>query len=222
MTLSETPVSVKGTGAARRPNGRRITATRTELLLPPGHTLDAWRTIGEGLSVLWDASTWWQGDWLLYGQDRYPDRYQCALENSGLEYQTLRNYAWVARRFPPFRRRPSLSLQHHAEVASLPDAEQDRWLDRAEAGLWSRNKLRAVLRQGRAGERAPAGRGLVIRTDTGRRELWARAAGRHRQDLASWVTQAIDRAADDVLAGEEADRRPTRPQVDDGDTRACR
>jgi hypothetical protein len=200
---SSVRTSADAGGVARRLKGRRITTTRTELFLPPRLPLDTWREIGEELSVLWDASTWWQGDWLLYGQDRYPDRYQCALENSGLDYQTLRNYAWVARKFPPFRRRPSLSMQHHAEVASLSEEEQDHWLDRAETGRWSRNKLRTYLREGQVGERgAPDGK-LVIKTDPGRRQRWVRAAERRGQDLTSWVTHALDRATESVLAAAE-------------------
>ena len=49
-----------------------------------------------------------------------------------LDYQTLRNYAWVARRFPAGRRRAGVSFAHHAEVARLPEPEQDYWLRRAE------------------------------------------------------------------------------------------
>ncbi len=32
--------------------------------------------------------------------------------------------AWVARRFPVSRRRDTVSFQHHAEVAALPEPEQ--------------------------------------------------------------------------------------------------
>ena len=41
-----------------------------------------------------------------------------------LDYQTLRNYAWVARRFAMSRRRDTLSFGHHAEVPALPEPEQ--------------------------------------------------------------------------------------------------
>jgi putative SOS response-associated peptidase YedK len=39
------------------------------------------------------------------------------------------------------RRREVLSWSHHREVAALPPAEQDEWLDRAEAEKWDRNDL---------------------------------------------------------------------------------
>ena len=89
-----------------------------------------------------DSSAWCLGDWVVFGASRYSDRYLRAIEQAGLEYQTLRNYAWVARRFESSRRREALSFQHHAEVASLPEPEQDLWLQRADAAQWSKTELR--------------------------------------------------------------------------------
>lgn len=198
----DAPARARRTGAGvvvGRSPSYRISATPTELFLPPRLPLDAWREVGVDLSVLWDASTWWQGDWLLYGQDRFPDRYKHAVEHSGLDYQTLRNYAWIARKFPPLRRRPNLSMQHHAEVASLPEEEQDRWLDRAESGLWSRNKLRSVLRDGRADGRGFTAGTVSLKVDASRRRRWARAAEREGQDLSGWIIQALDQATEDVI-----------------------
>jgi hypothetical protein len=53
-------------------------------------------------------------------------------------YQTLRNYAVVARRLKLSRRRDNLSFQHHAEVCALGFEEQDRWLDLAAESPWRR------------------------------------------------------------------------------------
>lgn len=64
---------------------------------------------------------------------KYGRRCRGAIAVTGLDYQTLRNYAVVARRFDLSRRRDSLSCQHHAEVCALSDSEQDRWLDLASA-----------------------------------------------------------------------------------------
>ena len=65
---------------------------------------------------------------MIYGERTYGRRYREAVRMSGFDYQTLRNYAWVARRFGIERRRGGLTFQHHAEVASLPVVEQERWL----------------------------------------------------------------------------------------------
>jgi hypothetical protein len=86
------------------------------------------------------SSAWCLGDWLNYGQSAYPGRYQDAIEGTSLDYQTLRNYAWVARRFSLSRRRDRISFGQHAEVAALPEPEQDFWLRKAEELCWSRGQ----------------------------------------------------------------------------------
>src|SRR6266536_1438757 len=59
------------------------------------------------------------GAWLAHGQAAYRSRYRTAIEQTGLDYQTLRNYAWVAGRFELSRRRDTLSFGRHAEAAAL-------------------------------------------------------------------------------------------------------
>jgi hypothetical protein len=63
--------------------------------------------------------------WLIHGENAYSGRYRDAIEQTSLDYQTLRNYAWVARSLPLSRRRDTLSFAHHAEVARPPECEQD-------------------------------------------------------------------------------------------------
>jgi hypothetical protein len=82
----------------------------------------------------------------MYGEAAYDGRYRKAIEETSLDYQTLRNSAWVARRFALSRRRDSLSFGHHAEVAALPEAEQDFWLRKAQESGWSVKQLRQQVR----------------------------------------------------------------------------
>ncbi|RAJ69508.1 MULTISPECIES: LmbU family transcriptional regulator [unclassified Streptomyces] len=111
----------------------------------------AWEEIGTNLRELVNSSAWWLADWLLFGEATYGwRRYKEAIERTGLDYQTLRNYAWVARRFEHHRRRDSLSFAHHAEVTRLAPPEQDYWLRKAEQQKWSRNELRRAVRAGLA------------------------------------------------------------------------
>jgi hypothetical protein len=102
----------------------QVAAGRTELRLPADLTVSAWARIGSQITLLSNSSAWWLGDWLVYGRDNFPGRYKQAMTETSLDYQTLRNYAWVAGRFGAPRRRDGLSFQHHA-VAALPAAEQD-------------------------------------------------------------------------------------------------
>lgn len=119
---------------------------RNGLQLPRQLPFDKWLGIGRQLSVISTSSAWCLGDWLLYGEEAYCGRYRDAIEQTSLDYQTLRNYAWVVRRFPLPRRRGTLSFGHHAEVAALAEPEQDFWLRKAEEHGWSRNRLRREVR----------------------------------------------------------------------------
>ncbi len=104
---------------------------------------------GRWLGALGRASSWWIGDWLRYGNARYGERYGAAARVTGYDVQSLMNMAYVAGRFDVSRRHEHLSFSHHAEVASLPAEEQDRWLDRAAAESLSVRSLRSELRKTR-------------------------------------------------------------------------
>jgi hypothetical protein len=105
-----------------------------------------WEQVGTRLLSFANSSTWWIADWLVYGESTFRDRYEEAIKRTSLSYQTLRNYTWVARRFPLPRRRPALSFSHHLEVVALEQPEQDYWLRKADELSWSRNKLRTEVR----------------------------------------------------------------------------
>ena len=157
--------------------------------------MEEWMRIGKALHVAADSTTWWLGDWLVYGQDRYPERYRKAIEDTSLDYQTLRNYAWIARKVPPDRRRPGLSMQHHAEVAALSPAEQDRWLDLSEKHAWSRNELRRHIRHSVSPDAGASTAELRLTIPQARRQIWQRAAERANCDLGEWALRVLDAAA---------------------------
>jgi hypothetical protein len=164
---------------------------------------DEWERAGGLVARLGSASAWWTGDWIIYGEREYGARYKAALEITALDHQTLRNYAWVARRFPTSRRRDSLSFQHHAEVAGLAPAEQDLWLGRAEREHWSRNELRRRLAAARTHARdATRGHALVLRMEIAeaRAQRWRAAASAVHKDLPDWIAAAADDAAAAALA----------------------
>lgn len=165
---------------------------------------DRWREAGIRIARIADSSAWCLGDWLVYGQEMYTDRYQQAIAAAGLDYQTLRNYAWVARRFAMHRRREQLSLQHHAEVAALTEEEQDRWLDMAEKHSWSRNQLREQLRKSRDEQRGSVAQNadaMLPRLSVTRERLqrWCLAAEKSCGRLEPWLISSLDRAASEVL-----------------------
>ncbi|MGP3953246.1 LmbU family transcriptional regulator [Streptomyces sp. 7N604] len=182
------------------PVNGRTTMRRTGLSLPPDLSLSEWRHLGQQIHIIADSSAWWLGDWLIFGQEHYPDRYRRALKQTSLDYQTLRNYAWVARKFEPGRRRGKLSFQHHAEVAAAPEAEQDAWLTRAEEGGWTRNELRRRMRMERQSPETSDESAVVqVKVFAERRIRWQRAADIAGLGLMDWIVQMLDEAADDPV-----------------------
>jgi hypothetical protein len=119
---------------------------KSGLLLARGIGFGKWEAIGQQLLSVNESTTWWIADWIAYGELTFQDRYREAVQRTSLNYQTLRNYVWVARRFDLSRRRDNLSFGHHAEVAALDQPEQDYWLRKAEELTWSRNQLRNEVR----------------------------------------------------------------------------
>ncbi|MGW1216654.1 LmbU family transcriptional regulator [Streptomyces sp. NPDC002499] len=189
--------------AAGAPGRGQVLTTKVGLQMPTGMAYDEWERSGRQLAGVLDSSSWWLGDWLVYGKDNYTDRYQRGIRAVGLSYQTLRNYAWVSRRFDLTRRRAALSFQHHAELASMPLEEQDLWLDRAEQRQWTTKQLRGALRATQQGEqqqsRAAAEPSRRLELPGSRLQWWHKAAQQSGVDFEQWVTATLDSAAANAL-----------------------
>jgi hypothetical protein len=197
------------------------------LVMPRQLPFEAWLAIGVKLSTLSSSFAWCLGDWLVYGEVSYSGRYRDALERTSFEYQTLRNCAWVARKFPLSRRRDNLSFGHHAEVAALTEPEQAYWLRKAEELSWSRNRLRGEVRSSRrervksesapgsvtpAGdpesssgkEAATKGNGeniLELALNPRQLELIQKAAAREDTAPEAWATAVLEKCARDLIRG---------------------
>jgi hypothetical protein len=189
---------------------------RVGLQFPRQLPFEAWLGVGAQLAAVAGSSAWCLGDWLIYGQAAYGGRYRDAVERTGLDYQTLRNYAWVAGRFELSRRRDTLSFGHHAEVAALPGPEQDFWLRKAEEFRWSTMRLRHEVRASLAERRqaspglepgGPAtrsqrsqreGRDVTVRVTLTPEQLQSceRAARSQGITLHAWAAQALEQAAE--------------------------
>jgi hypothetical protein len=182
--------------SSHRPGVRAtLTAVQFDPLLP----FQAWTYLGIKIAHYSNGSRWWLGDWLLFGRHKYGSRYRDAIDATGLDYQTLRNYAVVARRFEPSRRREMLSFQHHAELCALDDENQDRWLDRAVASGWSRTELRRRVRASTAGLVAPRPATVRVGVDGVRARRWRLAAQTCGLDVETWIERMLDEAADVAL-----------------------
>ena len=117
-----------------------------ELTLPCDLSYQRWVEIGYTVRGMTEHVAWWWGDWCNHGERAYGEKYSQALNETGLDYNTLAHYASVARQFEVWRRRQTLSWSHHREVAPLEREEQDQLLDKAEEQRWTRAQLREELR----------------------------------------------------------------------------
>jgi hypothetical protein len=207
--VSKESRDINGRQAARPGRRGQLLTTRVGLIIPPGLRFEEWADAGPKIGRMVDSFAWCLGDWLVFGQNKYDRRYAAALERVGLDYQTMRNYAWVARKVPIERRRAALSFQHHAEVASLPPEEQDSWLSLAEENSWTRNELRRQRAlPAPDGRSKPAAAVLPqLQVETTRIGNWRRAADLESQDFAAWIIDTLDSAAAQRLTATES-RQP--------------
>jgi hypothetical protein len=174
------------------------TLTSHGLVLPDELSFEEWEEAGRFLGRLGNACAWAIGDWVLHGQYAgYGAKYETALEQTGFEYGTLRNYASVAGRFELSRRRDKLSFGHHQAVASLGEREQEAWLDRTEEYGWSREELRERLRREHELTTAPAPLLEQLRwtVPVARLASWQAKATALGMELNDWAYQVLDQAA---------------------------
>jgi hypothetical protein len=195
----------------------KVIATNVGLRFPHALTYEEWENAGHNVARIASSSAWFIGDWVVCGQRRYESRYRHAIEAVGLDYQTIRNYAWVARRFELDRRRENLSFQHHAEVASLSPQDQDHWLARAEEHGWSRNQLRLQVQRSRRATQDRVHANVVhpLKVDRGRAARWLRAAEHAGSSLESWIITNLDLAASNTLADDEVAEAALSPRPRD-------
>ena len=127
-----------------------IVGTVTEMSWSPpvgAMTFEEWAHVGHTFGRMGRALGFWIGDWVLAGEERFGEMAAQAFDELGLRYQTIANYASVARRLPCTVRHNELSFAHHAEVAYLPPPQQEKWLTRAVSEGLTQPQLRAAIKE---------------------------------------------------------------------------
>ena len=109
-------------------------------------TFDEWREIARTWSAVDSGINWWVGDWLNYGEMKYGEAYKEAMNLTGWEYQRLANAKYVSGKVEFSSREENLSWRHHAVVAPLAAAEQEKWLAVAEVEMLSKRELRKAIK----------------------------------------------------------------------------
>jgi N6-adenosine-specific RNA methylase IME4 len=111
-------------------------------LSPIGNpSFEEWEEVGRFIKKATHACSLWLGDWINYGQTKFGEKYERAVQATGLDYGTLRNAAYTARRIPLSHRCDKLSYKHHMIVAPLPLDQQRELLREAEKKRYSTREL---------------------------------------------------------------------------------
>ena len=120
--------------------------TSTSYTPPETMTFPDWEKTLALIRNISNQHMWWLGDAINWGSARWGEKYSQALEATDYDYDTLAKAAFVAKKFPPLRRRNGLSFNHHRELAGMDEVDQDMWLDRCEGGTLSVHGLRDARR----------------------------------------------------------------------------
>ena len=145
----------------------KFTITPTGLQFHQNLSFDEWNDLGQKLAPIGKSIGFIIGDWINYGETAYGEKYEEALAKTGLAYQTLMNFAYVARKVEISLRKENLDWYQHATVAKLKtDEEKRHWLDMAEQHDLSVRRLRKSINFGRLAtedevQGDPADRGYV-------------------------------------------------------------
>lgn len=116
--------------------------TTVGLSLSGALEFEEWESLGPALGKGARGYSWSIGDWLVYGEWAFGEKYSQAMESTGLSSGRLRNLSWLASKVPMSVRHESLSMSHHEAVAPLSPDHQMIMLDLAESNGWTRDELR--------------------------------------------------------------------------------
>lgn len=128
-------------------------------LTPTGLALDEptisyenWVRLGEALRKVRSASSWWLGDWYIFGGTVFgEDKAVQAADVTGLTAHTLATIVRTCMYVPRSRRILDLPFAFHSEVAKMVPEEQTRFLQMALDHKFTREQLRQAIREYRHG-----------------------------------------------------------------------
>jgi hypothetical protein len=110
-------------------------------------TYNEWAAFGDTLRHIQSALQLAVGDWLLYGEYRWHDEIEQAIEWTQRKVKTARNWRAVCKAVPASRRREPLTYSHYEAVAALKPYQQDIVLGQAVEGNWTVERTRERRRE---------------------------------------------------------------------------
>jgi hypothetical protein len=118
-----------------------------ELSIEGQHEIEKWLEVGTLLTGMESSLNWWIGDWLVFGEHTYGQKYSQAESVTKHRQDYLKACNFVSSKVPASNRIVGLSWSHHREVAALPVVEQKKWLTQALENEWTVSELRINMRK---------------------------------------------------------------------------
>lgn len=94
-------------------------------------SFDQYQAIGRTFQQIQHSLSWWMGDWMNYGEQKFGDIAAQAVEDTGKSIETLLKWKAVAFRVSRQIRRKELGWTHHFYVAYVPEEYRGPLLDMA-------------------------------------------------------------------------------------------
>src|SRR3990167_5467641 len=121
--------------------------TKTGLKFSERLSFEEWQEVGKQLQKIHGSIQWWIGDWLKFGERKYGETYTQAIEETGLDYDTLATYKRIAEVFEFTPRGVNLSWSAHREIASAPKEKQIELLEKADKEMMTSREIKEVVKQ---------------------------------------------------------------------------
>jgi hypothetical protein len=131
-------------------NDPKFAITLTGIQFHEELSFEEWEALGQKLAPVGKSIGFIIGDWINYGENRWGDKYEEAIKRTGMAYQTLRDFAYVARKVDLSFRNDKLDFVHHKVVAKLKNPEeQAHWLKMAVQHKLGKRRLQKSINFGR-------------------------------------------------------------------------
>lgn len=150
----KTPVAVVEIAEGKNAPGERDTKvpaftlneTDISIVFAPGISPEEWKDAGARLAAMGKVASFALGDWLKFGKSHFPNGFKTASEITGLSHGYLKNTSSIANAFPPGKRYPALSIEHHRLLKMIPDAKtRDEVAQKAIAEKQTAGVLRNIV-----------------------------------------------------------------------------
>lgn len=103
------------------------------------------KVISRLANVANESLPYWIGDLLVAAEQRFPNRYEQALEFTDYTVETLRNYVWICKNVPS-ENRGIMSVPHTAAVAKCTPDQQRELLQRGKKEGLSISEFRRLVK----------------------------------------------------------------------------